>query len=82
MTFTGPGRSDSNITKVQSQIDYILCSKSLAGRLVHFGVDARTRTWCAGGTARNSFHSALVATLQWSDMWLTDAPPRYRLGLP
>ena len=68
MTFTGPGRSDSDITKVQSQIDYILCSKSLAGRLANFDVDTRTRTWCAKNTARTSFHSALVATLQWNDM--------------
>ena len=80
MTFTGPGRTDSDITKVQSQIDYILCSKSLAGRLANFEVDTRTRMWNANGTERTSFHSALVATLQWNDMWLSDATPPLPAG--
>jgi len=75
MTFTGPGRSDSDIIRVQSDIDYILCSTSLAGRMVHFEVDPRTRTWCADGKVRTSFHSALVTTFQWSDMWLSDTTP-------
>ena len=70
MTWTGPGRSDSDIEKVESQIDYLLVSKGLAGRIQTFRVDDRTKHWCDPGATRSNYHSAIVATLKWDDMWL------------
>ena len=78
----GPGRSDSTIEKVESQIDYLLVSKSLAGRIKTFCVDDRTKHWCDPGTVRSSYHSAIVATLQWNDMWLGSGAEPAPVGEP
>ena len=61
-------------SSVQSKIDYILTSKKLVPRIDHCAIDTRTQQWTQKGKPRKSYHSALMITLNWEDLWLTSTP--------
>jgi hypothetical protein len=73
MTHTQPGRNAADdpagIKTILSQIDTIMLSNSILPRVQYGEVDARTRYWGRSEKARKSYHSALVISLVWDDMW-------------
>lgn len=74
-THEQPGQKSSDITKIQSKIDYILASHNLLARMSYCDIDSRPAHWTETGQKRTNYHCALSITLDWEDMWPTDDTP-------
>ncbi|MFZ9071047.1 MAG: hypothetical protein ACO2Z7_07265, partial [Burkholderiaceae bacterium] len=66
MTHFQPSRDKMTL---MAQIDLVMVSKSLLSRIDTCEIDSRTQHWTTKNLPRKSFHSALVVSLAWEDMW-------------